>query len=515
MALDDLRGGFKLVLIILIVAIAFGTFVLVKGLLQKGSNPTQTVSLQNVDFPTTAPKEIGEISVLVNTYPGFAPMYLFNGGEEPSEESIFYKKYGLKVRLIRNDNFVTGRDALKSDEADILWVTLDSYGADFGLAPLDPVFFMGYNFSHGADVVLGAKSIKTIKDLRGKRVACALGQPSNTLLRAALDANGMKMSDIELIPVADAIGAADMLRSGNSDGAVVWAPDDKDLIANVEANVLVSSADAAGLITDGLMAKKEVMLLKEKLFTSFAEGVYTANALLINSQEARETASRIMSSYFNKSSEDVLDGIMNVKFITYGDAAGLFGLRPTTKMGYREIYEKNTSALVREGFLKTSEVMNWTRHSSTKIIKNLSYMSGMPNQGPEGPKDYQKIYPEDTHTMVSISNKPIQINFATGSYALDFNEKSKLRAEFGDIVREYPDIRIRLSGHTDNIGNPESNQILSQRRANSVGKFLAEEYNFDPDRVTSVGYGQGQPLVPNTSEENRSLNRRVELEFIK
>lgn len=68
--------------------------------------------------------------------------------------------------------------------------------------------------------------------------------------------------------------------------------------------------------------------------------------------------------------------------------------------------------------------------------------------------------------------------------------------------------KIRLAGHTDNIGQPEANIALSQARAESVKRQLIA-FGCKPELITTFGYGDAQPVAPNDTEEGRALNRRV------
>ncbi|MFM7811888.1 MAG: OmpA family protein [Acinetobacter junii] len=96
----------------------------------------------------------------------------------------------------------------------------------------------------------------------------------------------------------------------------------------------------------------------------------------------------------------------------------------------------------------------------------------------------------------------------------DFN-KSDFKPENGkEIIRlakqlnKYDLQKLKIVGHTDDIGNPEYNQKLSEERAQSVaGIFLNE--GFKQTDLNVIGRGSNQPFVPNTSDENRASNRRV------
>lgn len=75
-------------------------------------------------------------------------------------------------------------------------------------------------------------------------------------------------------------------------------------------------------------------------------------------------------------------------------------------------------------------------------------------------------------------------------------------------------LKVEISGHTDNIGNFSNNQILSEQRANAVKTFLIDE-GCDESLLTTIGYGKSKPVASNDTEEGRAKNRRVELKFIK
>jgi outer membrane protein OmpA-like peptidoglycan-associated protein len=77
------------------------------------------------------------------------------------------------------------------------------------------------------------------------------------------------------------------------------------------------------------------------------------------------------------------------------------------------------------------------------------------------------------------------------------------------FMQQHPSLKIEIQGHTDGKGTQEHNLPLSQARAEAVKNILSAR-GIAPSRMTAKGYGSEQPLVPNTSEENRQLNRRID-----
>ncbi|PMR70786.1 OmpA family protein [Halomonas heilongjiangensis] len=83
--------------------------------------------------------------------------------------------------------------------------------------------------------------------------------------------------------------------------------------------------------------------------------------------------------------------------------------------------------------------------------------------------------------------------------------------EVAHRLRENPNLRVRIEGHTDSVGSAEYNQGLSQRRAESVRNYLMSQ-GIAGDRMTATGYGEERPVATNDTDEGRALNRRVEID---
>lgn len=100
------------------------------------------------------------------------------------------------------------------------------------------------------------------------------------------------------------------------------------------------------------------------------------------------------------------------------------------------------------------------------------------------------------------------ITFATASADLRVESYEELD-RLVKMLNENPSLRIEISAHTDNVGNSKYNLLLSDKRAQSVVNYLIDS-GIDGARMKPIGYGLTKPLVPNDTEENRALNRRVE-----
>ncbi|MBI4691740.1 MAG: OmpA family protein, partial [Nitrospirae bacterium] len=104
------------------------------------------------------------------------------------------------------------------------------------------------------------------------------------------------------------------------------------------------------------------------------------------------------------------------------------------------------------------------------------------------------------------------IYFASGSSFVNDNLKGYLN-NLSVYLKSHLKIKVKVEGHTDDIGDDDSNMKLSLSRANSVKNYLTDK-GISEDRIITIGKGKSEPIVPNTSSQNRARNRRVELTLI-
>jgi outer membrane protein OmpA-like peptidoglycan-associated protein len=121
-------------------------------------------------------------------------------------------------------------------------------------------------------------------------------------------------------------------------------------------------------------------------------------------------------------------------------------------------------------------------------------------------------FPKDT-AVVGMKVLLRNIQFSKGQATLLPESYAHLEPLY-HLMNMQPNIRIKISGHTDNTGKKAVNLKLSKERARSVANFLTDK-GIDPARLEIEGYGQSQPITTNATEAGRNLNRRVEFSVIK
>jgi outer membrane protein OmpA-like peptidoglycan-associated protein len=102
-----------------------------------------------------------------------------------------------------------------------------------------------------------------------------------------------------------------------------------------------------------------------------------------------------------------------------------------------------------------------------------------------------------------------KIQFRTGSGVI-LPESYPILQEVAQVLKDYPDVKLRIEGHTDDVGGDKANLKLSKWRAAEVYLYLIRKTGVARSRLVFEGYGKNKPLGPNTSEAGREANRRVE-----
>jgi NitT/TauT family transport system substrate-binding protein len=453
-----------------------------------------------------------------NNFVGFAPGLYMNGGAAPNKESRMYKEFGITFEAVRMDDMQKLNDALKNGDLDFIFTTTDisPIGMDRSsdLAKMSVVQFLKIDDSRGADVFIVDKSINTVADLKGKKIACALGWPSNTLLHATLEAGGLTEKDVTILPMGDPFAAKTAFTTGNADATVVWSPDDQECLKSRDAKILTSTTLLPNIIMDGFIARKEVLEKKKDLFVKLSKAWLVANAEMKDPDKMAQAAQVYKTAF--EVPDDVsiiLDGMQKIHFANYGDNINFFGLSTDfTGITGQQLYTK-MARVYKTGYGNNlTNIVPWAEASYPGVVQAITDLQG-DDQVAEGQITFQAPTTADEKAP-AVAIKPIIINFATGSWALTADMKDKIENQLGQLSVEFAGMKVRIEGNTDNVGSAEMNRELSRKRAKSVADYLVKTYNFDQNRFVIVGNGPDKPVADNNTEDGKAANRRTEFQLL-
>ncbi len=124
----------------------------------------------------------------------------------------------------------------------------------------------------------------------------------------------------------------------------------------------------------------------------------------------------------------------------------------------------------------------------------------------------KKVSKKEIQAKLDNLFKLSKVEFAYAKDTLTAKGKSSINKVY-DVLNEHKEVKVEIGGHTDSDGTKQDNKTLSQKRADAIRKYLIAK-GIKGYRLIAVGYGESQPLVKNSSLENKQINRRVEFKII-
>jgi NitT/TauT family transport system substrate-binding protein len=489
-------------------------------------NDFNFVGDKNVDAPRTGEVAVnanngavgsGKLNrplvVGINTWAGHAPGIVANGGMDPgSPASLYKKKYGLDVKFVLLEDPAAKLAAFIKGDIDIMWDTVDSWAREASVLAdqkIQAKAVIQEDWSRGGDGIVSLKTIKSIEDLKGKRIATTRFTPSHWLLLFLLSQSGLSPEDrnqIEknLVYTDEAPKAAAAFKAGKVDAAVTWEPDLSGAVAarENEAHVLVSTTAATNVIADTLVARQQLLNEAPRTVQDFVNGWFDAISVM---KEDPQGTNKIIGDSLKLSIDDVSGMLSGLKLTGFADNAQFFGL--TGPKAYFTQLFNGAFVIWRKKGVITSVVdaKDWQdarfvsaladQYKSQKVEESFAF------------KDKPKL------TDRAIVNKSLSIHFTTGSDEIMPGSYFTLDS-LGETMLAFGSTYLKIEGNTDSRGQEVANKTLSQKRAEAVKKYLVQNFAIPEERFVTEGKGSANPLAANTTEDGRALNRRTDIKVV-
>ncbi len=246
------------------------------------------------------PSGLHKFRIGLGPFVGFGPLYL-------AQQQGFFKDAGIDAELIVLTGLAERNSALKAGRIDALAAPVDYFVLSAG-NNLSATITMAIDESNGADGIVATSDIKTVADLRGKRVAFQRGLPSEFFLRALLQQNGLSLADLKPVDMETAQAGAAFI-SKQVDAAVIWEPWLTKASQEGHGHVLASSKDYPNLIVDCLAFNQSVVSRSPQEVQAIVNAVLRAIAY---SKAHPEEANAIMAPNFQVDATkfgEILEGI--------------------------------------------------------------------------------------------------------------------------------------------------------------------------------------------------------------
>jgi NitT/TauT family transport system substrate-binding protein len=258
----------------------------------------------------------GTLKVGHSTWVGYGPFYI-------AQEKGFFKEEGVDVEFTIMEDTAIKIGAMFAGQIDIAASTSDEFPSY--LQPGKSVrYFMAVDYSNGGDGIVANKSIKSIADLKGKKVAFEQGTISQFFLNVLLKRANLKQIDLEAVNMT-AADAGTAFVAGQVDAAVTWEPALSLGANSPNGHLIASSKELPGVIVDVLAVTGETAKAKEKDLKAFARAWYRAlDYLAKNPDESYAMMAKGVGGWIEKP-EDFKVAAGGIQYLDKAANVGLFG----------------------------------------------------------------------------------------------------------------------------------------------------------------------------------------------
>jgi len=268
----------------------------------------------------------------------------------------------------------------------------------------------------------------------------------------------------------------------------------------------------------GNMLKEAALALKAKEYDraeSLAEKarVSASSALAVAEAKERETQTR---EAHEDARANALDAVAKAeRAIAEAQAAGALEVTSDTYNQAQTALDQARQAMLGEDFEKALPRAQESAAYSSAAMAMIEAKSEHQRKTEETENSIREAATKIPEVTVRKTKKGVVISmggdlFAPGSSQIKGDAQGRLR-QVADLLKKYAEYKIIVEGHTDSVGSEESNLKISSERALNFLRYMVDHEKIPLERLSSVGYGESQPVASNINEAGRRQNRRVDI----
>ena len=537
----------KFVSILLVIGlIGLGAYML-RGMLGGGSGGGETKEAESTEAPAVAEVQVsvptlsapGQVQIKdnivpieISEYAGYAGLIAANGGLDPNENSVFFKKHGFKVKLTISEDenwseLNEGKIAASVTTADVV----AAYGRQ-----LHAVVPAQIGFSRGADGVIVRSDIKRINALKGKAIATAQFTEADFFIRYLAQEAGLEINtlgNLEATPHPDRVNLiyaetgedagklflAD-LKSGKNRlaGAVTWEPMLSEVLqgSNNQAHVLTTNRNLL-IVADVLIVHKTFAEQNPKIVYGLVEGLLEGNRMVRDRPDAYYD---LVGRAFKWSAGDAKAELAQVHLSNLPENLAFFSGQIDEAGSFSGIYQ---SAVLAYGSDLIRNPPDASRFVDTQHLTAID-KSGLFKDQKIAIAPIRLAAGGTTLEANPLLSKDIRFLFEPNLATLDLSNPENLKnlEAIKKLLSVSPGSTVLLRGHVDNAQAEKFKKDgeafyrsaalramqLSKDRAAEIRRLLIEKHQVDPKRLDVVGRGWEEPAGPDSA-----ANRRVEVQW--
>jgi NitT/TauT family transport system substrate-binding protein len=544
----------RLISILLIAGlVALGVYMIQGGRASRGSDvsgksaapsssvpdgPAPEVSEARLEVPTldaAAPytPQNKTVDLEISEYAGYAGLIAANGGLEPSENSVFFKNHGFKVKLAISEDeswgeLNAGKIGASVTTADVVAV----YGRQFQVVVPAQI-----GYSRGADGLVVRREIKKVNDLKGKMVATAQFTEVDFFIRylaqeAGLEVNMLGSLDatpspdrLNLVYTDEGFAAGDLflndVKSGKNKlaGCVTWEPKVSEVVrqSGGGAHVLATNRNLL-VIADILVVNKGFAQQFPQMVAGLVQGLLEGNRLVRDQPDSHVD---VVAKAFKWTRDQTRAELAKVHLSNLPENLAFFSGAIDAAGSFGGIYQ---SAALAYGSELIKDPPDPSRFADLKALEGLQ-KAGLFKDQKIAIAPIRAGGGGSTVETNPLLSKDIRFLFEPNSADLDMTVQNNLSnlESIKKLLQVSPGSTVLLRGHVDNALVSEFRRQggeayvrqqalraieLSRRRAAEIKRLLAEKYGVDPQRLDVAGRGWEEPAGSDSEK-----NRRVEVQW--
>ena len=524
--------------------VALGAFMLMRGGgdtpsgaddPEEGGEPAVTdvqVEVPRLSPPAPYNYKDNTVPIEISEYAGYAGLIAANGGLEPTENSVFFRNHGFKVKLTVSEDeswseLNEGKIAGSVTTVDVL----AAYGRQLhGVVPAQ------IGFSRGADGVIVRTDIKRINQLKGRTIAAAQFTEVDFFIRYLAQEAGLPIhmlgsldatphpDRLNLIYTDDGFTAGDLfaadLKSGKNRlaGAVTWEPKVSEVVdgSGGKAHVLTTNRNLL-IIADVLILHRGFAEQHPKVVEGLVQGLLEGNRMV---RDRPEQQLDVIARAFKWSREDAKAELANVHLSNLPENRAFFSGAIDAAGSFGGIYQSAVLAYGSDLIKDPPDASHFYRGQALEAVEKAGLF-----------KDQViAIAPIRSAGGASVENDPllskdIRFLFDPNQATLDMSNQENVKnlEAIKRMLSVSPGSTMLLRGHVDNAQVPVFRErggeayvrtqalraiALSKDRAAEIRRLLIERHGVDPKRLDIVGRGWDEPAGPDSAQ-----NRRVEVQW--
>ncbi len=492
--------------------------------------------IPNIGLPGTYKMNGDTIDVELSEWPGYAAIIVANGGLNPNPDSLFFKKFGFKLKIVLSEGEAEAWQALNGGKTAVSSTTVDVlslYGSQLKVeVPIQ------LDFSRGGDGILVSKDVSTINQLKGRIVTVAQFTESDFFIRFLAQEAGLQIKELQgvsdapdperinLLFTESAFEAADLFvesvkrGDGFISGALTWSPKTVEVPAALPDKVrLLATNRNMLIIADVLLVNagfaKESPQVVRGLVQGILEGVDMINRDPVNTLP-------IAAKAFNMAPEEFRKVFQEVHLSNHAENLQFFSTEAGQTGSFNDLYYTAVYAYGKEIIPNAIAPEKLANRAHLDAIAQEGLFAGQAvTLGPI--KTVERTEVLEGNPLLS---KQVRFLFQPNSTELELGDQANQEQlkSLLDLLKLMPGSYILLRGHLDNSKVPEFQAKgeaylrkmavraveQSKLRAESVKSALLQAWpEADPARVDTEGRGWDEPL-PGAKPED---NRRVEVQL--